>query len=42
MLLVGVNPGSIDLAKALRSVGIEPILADNNWRAPAPGALKPG
>ncbi|HAE94305.1 MAG: sodium:proton exchanger [Hyphomonas sp.] len=32
VLLVGVNPWSIDLAKVLKDVGIEPILADNNWR----------
>jgi hypothetical protein len=32
VLLVGVNPWSIDLAKVLRDVGIEPVLADNNWR----------
>ena len=49
VLLVGVNPWSIDLAKALRSAGIEPILADNNWRrlrparsAPRPFGLRPG
>jgi len=30
VLLVGVNPWSIDLAKVLKDVGIEPILADNN------------
>lgn len=32
VLLVGVNPWSIDLGKTLRDVGVEPILADNNWR----------
>ncbi|MEH6411322.1 MAG: sodium:proton antiporter, partial [Hyphomonas sp.] len=32
VLLVGVNPWSTDLAKVLRDVGVEPILADNNWR----------
>ncbi|WP_373009139.1 cation:proton antiporter [Hyphomonas sp.] len=32
VLFVGVNPWSIDLAKALQSAGVEPILADNNWR----------
>lgn len=32
ILLVGVNPWSIDFAKALKEAGIEPILADNNWR----------
>tara|TARA_R110000764_G_scaffold98049_2_gene182303 strand:+ start:61080 stop:62996 length:1917 start_codon:yes stop_codon:yes gene_type:complete len=32
VLLVGVNPWSTDLAKVLKNVGVEPILADNNWR----------
>lgn len=32
VLLVGVNPWSIDLGKALKDVGVEPIMADNNWR----------
>ncbi|KCZ91668.1 cation:proton antiporter [Hyphomonas johnsonii] len=32
VLLVGVNPWSIDLAKTLKDIGIEPVLADNNWR----------
>ena len=32
VLLVGVNPWSIDFARTLKDVGIEPILADNTWR----------
>lgn len=32
VLLVGVNPWSTDLAKVLGDVGVEAILADNNWR----------
>ena len=32
VLLVGVNPWSIDLARTLSGAGIEPILADTNWR----------
>lgn len=32
VLMVGVNPWTIDLARALNDSGIEPILADNNWR----------
>ncbi|MGH1421849.1 MAG: cation:proton antiporter [Hyphomonas sp.] len=32
VLLVGLNPWSIELGKTLKKVGIEPILADNNWR----------
>ncbi len=32
VLLVGVNPWSIDFARTLKDIGIEPILADNTWR----------
>ncbi len=32
VLLVGLNPWSIELGKTLKKVGVEPILADNNWR----------
>ena len=32
ILLVGVNPWSVDFAQALRKSGIEVILADANWR----------
>ncbi len=32
VLLVGVNPWSIDLARVLKDLNVEPILADNNWR----------
>ena len=31
-LVVGVNPWSIDLAKALHDAGVDVILADSNWR----------
>jgi NhaP-type Na+/H+ or K+/H+ antiporter len=32
VLVVGVNPWSIDFALSLKSIGVESILADNNWR----------
>ncbi|MBD3769257.1 MAG: sodium:proton antiporter [Rhodobacterales bacterium] len=32
VLLVGVNPWSIDFARTLKDIGVEPILADNTWR----------
>lgn len=32
VLLIGVNPWSVDFAKALNKAGIETTLADNNWR----------
>lgn len=32
VLVVGVNPWSIDFAQTMQDVGVEPILADNNWR----------
>ena len=31
-LVVGVNPWSIDLSKALHDAGVDVILADSNWR----------
>ncbi|MEO0713525.1 MAG: sodium:proton antiporter [Pseudomonadota bacterium] len=32
VLLVGVNPWSMDFAKALKASGVDSILADSNWR----------
>lgn len=32
VLLIGVNPWSVDFAKALNKAGIETTLADSNWR----------